>query len=360
MGLSAASLQGVPLITVTAADQPKAARKESAATGESARRFSVVITCHNQRDFIRDAVDSALSQTAIPTEIIVVDDASGDDSANILKSYGDAITLHVFPQNRGPLHARNHGASVARGQFIVFLDGDDALRPFALAAYDRLIEERAPAVILAEKIWCQNIVPTAADRDHPSTLEIAEYPTLFAKDRSAGMSASTFVIDRQVFFEVGGWSPDIFQLDCYDLCTNVGVAGRTILLVEPRTAYYRIHSTNSISAVAPFIHNAHRILDKEAAGLYPGGRAHRYGRRAWLGGMLFFWTQRAFRAGLVRDALTLAARGSLMMAIGAFRKAALLAKGRPPLRTLPLARDAPHPVVHVSAQAVSGCDIKVG
>jgi GT2 family glycosyltransferase len=341
MGLQAAPLQGVQRAGMTH-DQSNATRPQCADSRDAHAplRFSVVVTCHNQRDFIRDAVDSALSQAVASKEIIVVDDASSDGSADILNEYGDRIRLCVFPENRGALHARNHGASIASGQYIVFLDGDDALRPFALAVYDRIVNERAPTIILAEKVWCYKSVPTGDGGETPSTIEFAEYASLFAKDRSAGMSASTFVITREAFCQVGGWSTDLFHMDNYDLCTKVGVAGRTILLVEPRTAFYRIHSTNSIGAVAPFIRNTHRILDKEAAGLYPGGREHRYERRAWLGGMLFFWTQRAFRAGLFRDALRLAARGSLMMATSGFRKSIILAKGRPPLQTIPMARPA--------------------
>src|SRR5689334_19435660 len=99
-------------------------------------RCSIVITCYNQRDFIRDAVESALLQRA--DEVIVVDDASDDGSSEILRTYGDAITLGRMPSNGGPARARNRGASMATGDYLVFLDGDDVLMPWALEIYRRI------------------------------------------------------------------------------------------------------------------------------------------------------------------------------------------------------------------------------
>ena len=52
-------------------------------------QFSVIITCHNQALFIQDAVNSALEQSYNAREVIVVDDASSDDSVEILKAFGN-------------------------------------------------------------------------------------------------------------------------------------------------------------------------------------------------------------------------------------------------------------------------------
>ena len=155
------------------------------------------------------------------------------------------------------------------------------------------------------------------------------------------MGASTFVIEREAFWNAGGWTPDIFHLDNYDICTKVGVAGRAILVKEPTTALYRIHTANSIHSVQPFVRMAHYLMDREAAGLYPGGREHRFHRRAWLGGMIFFWTKRAFKAGLYADGLKLAVRGSFMIAAGVVRRAAVRARGQRPYERIDLVQALP-------------------
>ena len=76
--------------------------------------FSVVITCYNQEGFMREAVDSAWSQNHHPSmEIIAVGDGSQDGTAEILRSYGDAIVFAGLLSNSGVGAARNHGASLA-------------------------------------------------------------------------------------------------------------------------------------------------------------------------------------------------------------------------------------------------------
>ena len=86
-------------------------------------RFSVIITSHNQREFIKEAVDSALSLCHKPAEIIVVDDGSRDGSPDILRQYGDAIRLVCLEENQGASAAINQGVRQATGDYLVFLDG---------------------------------------------------------------------------------------------------------------------------------------------------------------------------------------------------------------------------------------------
>ena len=85
-------------------------------------RFSIVITCYNQRHFIQDAVGSALLQRNPSKEIIVVDDGSSDGSVEILQQYGESIQLLKLASNRGALEARNQGAACAKGEYLAFLD----------------------------------------------------------------------------------------------------------------------------------------------------------------------------------------------------------------------------------------------
>ncbi|HEY4783743.1 MAG TPA: glycosyltransferase, partial [Chthoniobacterales bacterium] len=64
-------------------------------------QFSVIITCHNQAVFIRDAVNSVLAQSCKAREVIVVDDASSDSSVEILQAFGNSIRLICAPKNIG-------------------------------------------------------------------------------------------------------------------------------------------------------------------------------------------------------------------------------------------------------------------
>jgi glycosyltransferase involved in cell wall biosynthesis len=111
-------------------------------------RFSIIVTCFNQRSFIREAIESALVQGA--DEVIVVDDGSNDGSAEILQEYRDRVRLCPVAKNGGAPRARNHGAVIATGDYLLFLDGDDVLVPWALAAYKRVLQRHNAVLVVGE------------------------------------------------------------------------------------------------------------------------------------------------------------------------------------------------------------------
>ncbi|GAA4402971.1 hypothetical protein GCM10023187_18600 [Nibrella viscosa] len=92
---------------------------------------SIIIDNYNYGRFLRAAIDSARQQTYTHTEVIVVDDGSTDDSAAIIREYGNAITA-ILKANGGQASAFNEGFKVSRGEIIIFLDADDTLLPTAI------------------------------------------------------------------------------------------------------------------------------------------------------------------------------------------------------------------------------------
>lgn len=91
-------------------------------------RVSVVIPVYNNAAYVGAAVDSVLTQTCAPAEVIVVDDGSIDGTAAVLDSYRGRIK-YVYQTNRGEPAARNRGIREATGEYIAFLDGDDLWLP---------------------------------------------------------------------------------------------------------------------------------------------------------------------------------------------------------------------------------------
>ncbi len=97
---------------------------------------SVVIPCYNYADYLPQAVRSALSQQGVAVEVIIVDDASTDDSLLVARQMaaGDPrITVLAHAGNQGPVAAFNDGLARATGEFLVRLDADDLLTPGALS-----------------------------------------------------------------------------------------------------------------------------------------------------------------------------------------------------------------------------------
>jgi glycosyltransferase involved in cell wall biosynthesis len=99
-------------------------------------QFSVVIPNYNNGATLARAIDSVLAQTWAAHEIIVIDDGSTDDSAEVAARYGDQVR-YIRQANAGVSAARNHGARLATGTWLAFLDADDIYMPERLAAHAR-------------------------------------------------------------------------------------------------------------------------------------------------------------------------------------------------------------------------------
>jgi len=90
---------------------------------------SIIVPCYNAENYIKKTIDSVLCQTYQSFEIIIINDGSKDNSSNIIRTIRDD-RIHLLEQkNQGVSSSRNNGASLAKGEFIVFLDADDILHP---------------------------------------------------------------------------------------------------------------------------------------------------------------------------------------------------------------------------------------
>ena len=107
-------------------------------------KVSVIIPSYNSSSYIMDAVESALAQTYDNLEVIVADDASTDDTREVVKKVNDPrVKLIVRKENGGAAAARNSAIFVATGRYIAFLDSDDCWMPDKLAVQISKMQETA-------------------------------------------------------------------------------------------------------------------------------------------------------------------------------------------------------------------------
>jgi glycosyltransferase involved in cell wall biosynthesis len=297
-------------------------------------RFSVIIACYNQVHFVKDTVNSALSQCCPDKEIIVVDDASTDGTQEVLEQYGNKITLLKNPTNQGANHGRNLGGSVAKGGHLVFLDGDDVLLPWALNVYEGIIAAKKPKVILGSLLTCKGTIPSVECADIVQAIRVLDYDVLMNRDRMYQGCASALVVDHQTFDSVKGWTNDMFPVEVDDIAMKLGYSGRTVHIWSPPTTGYRIHASNTVHQVPRFVQMMHRIIRNEKAGVYPGGPSHRFKRYAFLGGKVFFWVKRALQVRSYGPALKLFAAGWTMILAAMIQRLYVIVKGRRPLETI--------------------------
>lgn len=298
--------------------------------------FSIIITSYNQVTFIRNAVDSALAQACGDKEILVVDDASSDGSQGVLEKYGQAIRLIKLEKNVGASGARNVGIAMAQGDFLVFLDGDDVLLPWALNIYREVVQRKHPRIILGTMLWFERQIPATAREHTPENIDVVSYDSLLQKDRPYRASASALVISRDVFTNVQGWTNEIFPMEDLDVLIKLLSCGLTVQILAPATVGYRIHAANTIHQVANCAGALRLILQKEKRGGYAGSHVNRSQRYAFLGGPALFWMKKTYKNGLYGEALRLLALGWPMIFAAGFRKLAVAVKGRRAVQTIAL------------------------
>jgi glycosyltransferase involved in cell wall biosynthesis len=106
------------------------------------RRISVILPCFNTAHYLAEAVQSVLAQTRPADEIIVIDDGSTDNTAQVAAAFTPRVQ-YIYQPNAGLSAARNTGIKIATGQYIGFLDADDLWHPDFLAMLTDLLEHHA-------------------------------------------------------------------------------------------------------------------------------------------------------------------------------------------------------------------------
>jgi glycosyltransferase involved in cell wall biosynthesis len=207
----------------------------------SAPLVSVVVPCYRQGRYLGAAVRSALAQTHPALEVIVVDDGSDDDSADVARSFGNHITF-LQRANGGPCAARNTGLAAAGGEYVLFLDADDILRPELVTSLLLAAEGRDDVVCVC------GIRLFERDDDLTSGAEVIPNPTDRLEYRLLINNLNppiAFLCSRRMVAAVGGWDESLPASEDWELWLRLLFAGATFVAVPHVGAYYRQHPTSN-------------------------------------------------------------------------------------------------------------------
>src|SRR5664279_4077546 len=116
---------------------------------------SILIPAYNAEEWIADTIQSALGQTWSEKEIIVVDDGSTDRTLAIARQFSTRGVSIVTQPNEGASAARNQALSLARGDYIQWLDADDFLAPDKVATQLAAISPAFNPKVLLSSAWCR-------------------------------------------------------------------------------------------------------------------------------------------------------------------------------------------------------------
>lgn len=206
--------------------------------------ISIIMPCYNGAQTIRDSISSVQAQTLSDWELIVVDDGSKDESADVVRSIDDSRVRLVTQSNGGSANARNHGLRQARGRYLAFLDADDTWDPSFLDKMLTALDPHEDAV-LAYCGW-QNL-GVEGGRGNPFIPP--DYDPLDRAEVLLGgcrWPIHGVLVKRDAVSEVGGFDEGLQASVDYDLWLRIASRGRLILVPEV-LAYYQHHEGEQIT-----------------------------------------------------------------------------------------------------------------
>jgi glycosyltransferase involved in cell wall biosynthesis len=228
-----------------------------------AAHVSVVMPAFNASQTIRSALDSVRAQTFENYEVIVVDDASTDDTADIVSSeYAGLPNWRLIraETNGGPARARNMGIADASGEWIAFVDADDVCLPHRLEDQLNGAARHPAAAMLVGKAVAMDY-----DEENGNAVTHADAPDrrLALTDLAADnpVTTSTVMLKRKTIEDLGGFDEQFCGPEDYDLWLRVASSEVIVYIDAPASKYAQVSGSLSTDD-RTFLPQVLAVLDK--------------------------------------------------------------------------------------------------
>lgn len=226
---------------------------------------SVIIPAYNAERWIGEAIASVLSQTYRELEIIVVDDGSSDATCRIVKDYGDSV-IYLHKSNGGQGSARNTGILNATGQYIAFLDADDAWLPTKLEVQMKVLGGNSDLqwvysdALVFEGVTGRQLY-VMGDKTKMQFGGVLR--PLLLHDF---IPSSTPVVKRAVFDHVGLFDEALSLRGVEDWDMWLRIAARCeVGFVNQPLVRYRVHATSTTSDLDRRLRGVQRVVERALA-----------------------------------------------------------------------------------------------
>mgnify|MGYP006435230833 CR=1 FL=1 len=207
-------------------------------------KISVGITSYNQKYYLIEAIESVLSQTLPPTQIIIVDDNSIDGSKEIIQAYAELYPDLILPvlhkENIGISKSRTEALNFATEDYFAFLDGDDLFFPTKLEKEYNLLQQY-PKVKIAFSNYVYidntgNCLGEWAEKPPPQGNVFVE---VFSRSYPKGSLYRNELVDYQEWRSIGFFDPHINLYEDYEMRIRLSFCLETVYTDEVLCAYRR-------------------------------------------------------------------------------------------------------------------------
>ena len=223
-------------------------------------KVSVVIPAYNHEQFIGPAIDSVLEQTLQDFELIIVDDGSTDNTAQVIKGYTDERIHYFYQENQDAFNTINRGMGLAKGDFISILNSDDIYETTRL---QRLVEEQEKSgahCLFSDVIPISDAGEIFTDpefgwnlwhkKNRDFCFQADDLYTAFLKGNFM-VTTSNLFMSREAMETVGKFC-SLRYLHDYDYMFRLlqNFPGKVHYLQDEKLLYYRIHDGNTLGEAA--------------------------------------------------------------------------------------------------------------
>ena len=261
---------------VVALDCARGARKSDVSP-----LVTVVLPAYNHARFVREAIASVAAQTYPHLELVVIDDGSVDDTTDAVRAALQGLAIparFITRENRGAAATLNEGVTLARGEYVSFLNSDDWYAPDRIACM-------VDGIARSGARWGFSLVSSATSEASPAPNTIDGECAIQRKQRAhlgtqpagftlieynVAISSGNLFVEREFFLSVGGFREYRYNHD-WEFCLRAGAFEEPVVVHRP-LYFYRIHERNTI-AESPerALDEANRVLANFLAGALAGG-----------------------------------------------------------------------------------------
>ena len=257
---------------------------------------SVVTPAYNVAWCVGRAIDSVLAQDYPARELVVVNDGSTDETAQVLARYGDAIRV-IEQENRGMSAARNAAIRAARGDYVAFLDADDWWQPTKLSRQVALLQSRPDIGFCSTAARVEdpqgNLLNHWGCRLHRT--DILE--TLFAENAAIAGGCSAVMVRRRILDQTGLFDESLRGFEDPDLWMRLAAASNYACINEELAVILR--REKSVSGNLDAMRDAARRSMRKNRTLLRAEMQGSFWRRC-LASVYTDYAKRAYRAGRLR------------------------------------------------------------
>lgn len=209
---------------------------------------SIIIPVYNSRRWLTATIESALNQTCVEKEIIVVDDGSTDGSYSIAKEYEKTGVRVLHQVNKGAAVARNTGLAHAKGEFIQFIDAGDLLSADKIERQLEVLQRHSDRIAVCDYLQFSKDeeLKKLTYRDQSHFIYSSNQPLDFLVDLWGGNGESNFIqtncwlVPRKLIEKAGAWRPYRCPDDDGEFFTRLILASEGIIYVPGVYNYFRV------------------------------------------------------------------------------------------------------------------------